>query len=787
MLVFAVLAAGLSRLNLDADIFNLLPRDSRLVESLQAYQDSFGSSNELIVLLRSNNAEVTFDVVEQIVVDLESSGLTSQVIWRNPFQHNPEELGEFLAYLWFNQPPDEFAAMSRRFADDELEVTLERVLNRMTISLQPTEVARLGRDPFNLGEVAQRASIPIAGSQIDPFASSDGFTRILILVAPFESGGFHELKAWVSAVRDYLGAWQAETDPSLSIALTGNPAFVVESGARLLRDVQLAALGTLIIVAILFWMVYRCWWPLIWLIVLLTTVLSATAVAGGLVFGTLYAASLGFAAILLGLAADYGLVLYQETVAHPDHSAREHRAAVAPAILWSAVTTAGAFFMIGRSSLPGLTQLGVLVGIGILIAAVVMLLTYLPLSGARASLQATGERQPPKPLRLSSRTAIRLTVVVMAIATTVLLQRQPAVEYNTKSLQLSASSARSVLEEIRQEIGGFDDDLWLIVSGPDEAAVRNELDTASSLLQSAVADGVLAGYHLPDSLWPRPSAQVANVGTLAWLNDRWAAAETAANNLGFVDDSLVIDRAVFTAWASFDPAEGVIWPSGPGAHWVFRQFASRQEGALSALGRLDEAPHADREALLSLADSLNERGAGQLASWSLLTDSLLGVINRDINRVLIPIAVTLLVLLIAAFRGVGEVVLSIASIGLSLTLLLALMTVLHWSWNLINIMALPMLFGAGLDYSLHVQFALRRYAGDATAVRNNVGRAILLCAASTAAGFATLGFAGNAGLASLGRVCAAGVVITALVSVFLLPAWWRIMPLRRDIGEIAQT
>ena len=113
---------------------------------------------------------------------------------------------------------------------------------------------------------------------------------------------------------------------------------------------------------------------------------------------------------------------------------------------------------------------------------------------------------------------------------------------------------------------------------------------------------------------------------------------------------------------------------------------------------------------------------------------------------------------------------------LRIATLLAVMGALGWSWNLMNVMALPMLFGAGVDYALHVQFAMRRYGGDAAAVRNSVGRAILLCAASTATGFATLGFAGNAGIASLGKVGATGIVVTSLVAIFLLPAWWRIMP-----------
>ena len=89
-------------------------------------------------------------------------------------------------------------------------------------------------------------------------------------------------------------------------------------------------------------------------------------------------------------------------------------------------------------------------------------------------------------------------------------------------------------------------------------------------------------------------------------------------------------------------------------------------------------------------------------------------------------------------------------------------------------------FGAGVDYSIHIQFALRRYYGDRSRVRKTVGRAILLCCVSTASGFGTLGFANNAGCASLGRICAAGIIITGLVSVFLLPVWWQALKAKEE-------
>src|SRR6185503_13416024 len=85
-----------------------------------------------------------------------------------------------------------------------------------------------------------------------------------------------------------------------------------------------------------------------------------------------------FASILLGLAEDFGIVIYQESRTHPELNAKGLRHEVAPGIFWSAVTTAGAFLVLNLSVLPGLRQLGSLVAIGIILGAVVMLFAYLP-------------------------------------------------------------------------------------------------------------------------------------------------------------------------------------------------------------------------------------------------------------------------------------------------------------------------------------------------------------------------------------------------------------------------
>ncbi len=773
-----VLATGFFRLRLDVDVFNLLPTDSRMVEGLKLYQRSFGSSRELVFSLRSASAEQTEKAARSLAEALDSSGLTSDVMWRSPFREDPSQLAEFLAFTWFNQTPSVFETVSDRFQEGRLQQTLDNTLERLATSFRPIEVARLAHDPFALTDLSDHISSPLAEGMEDPFASPDGTFRILFVPLPEEETGFFKIRNWVKEVGAVVDAWKGAEgrEGSLTLRMTGTPAFVAASGSGLLRDVQFAALGTLLLVACLFWLVHRHWLPLGWLVILLLLVLAVSVSLGAILLGPLNAASLGFAAILLGLAADYGLILYQEFAVHPTRSLDEQRSVVAPSILWAAVTTAGAFFMITRSSLPGLTQLGTLVGIGILVAGVLMLLAFLPPLISR--VQPRNSARPETTGRLSAltlnpRAAWWMTLLAGFGSLSLLMSRLPTVDYSTRDLGPKENEAMEALQEIQREIGGYDDAFWLIVDGADEQEVADRLEVAGRELSASVEEGLLVEYRLPDALWPRPESQQENRKTAQRLSGRLPAAREAALAAGFTKESLKLTEGAFAAWERFAETERAVWPNNPASRWVFRQFAGNDAGRLLALGQLEASSTATQAGLLELTDKISTSTGAKMFSWSLLSESLLGTMKRDVRRVLVPMAAVLLILLGLAFRNVGEVALSIATLGFSLLCLMGFMVLLDWSWNLMNVMALPLLFGAGVDYSIHIQFAMKRYRGDLFHVRQTVGRAILLCGVSTASGFGTLGFASNAGLASLGQVCAAGIVITSLISVFLLPAWWR--------------
>ena len=167
-----ILLVGFGRLRIDVDVFNLLPIDSRMVDGLKLYQQSFGTSRELIIALRSPDASQTERAARSLAGELGRSDLTTRVVWRSPFREDPAALGEFLAYLWFNQPADNYAELTRKLQKDQLPLTLDSTLERMATSMQPQEIARLSYDPLALTDFPANITSSQAPWAQDPFASS---------------------------------------------------------------------------------------------------------------------------------------------------------------------------------------------------------------------------------------------------------------------------------------------------------------------------------------------------------------------------------------------------------------------------------------------------------------------------------------------------------------------------------------------------------------------------------------------------------------------------------------
>jgi predicted RND superfamily exporter protein len=790
LLLLLPIALGLWRLRFDVEVLNLLPADSSVVHGLRLYQQNFANARELILTVSALDAGQAESAARAIALALRArTDLVAEATWTPPWLEQPGQAAELMAYLWLNQPPRLFAELTNRLNGINLTNTLAESREALATSFSPNDFAMRGYDPLGFMRLPEAATVsaPSFGSGSEFFASADGTFRVVFAESASDLTSYKSCVKWLGEVQRVIEAARSPTNfpAAVVVRYTGRPAFVAEIGGGMERDLAGPSAGTLAVIALLFYLAHRRWRPLLWLLALLVMILAGTLALGGLVYGTLSVVSLGFASILAGLGEDFGIVLYQESRTHPHLSLQEIRREAAPGIWWSALTTAGAFLLLNFSSLPGLGQLGTLVAIGVALAAVLMLYAYLPpllrsehrtpvrrvsTSFARAGSES---RTPGRRARLTWVATVALVVAGVSL----LWSRPPRFDQSPEALKPKNSQANAALVELKARLNRTQEPLWVVIEGRNETEVARRLASVEPVLQRAVSNQVISGFTLPTALWPHVENQSANRPAALALAARRDSLRAATLAAGFSTNSLAIADSVLQMWGQSMVSPDLFWPTNANSRWVLEKLTARSTNGLLAVGLIHPRPGVGDESFRELSALGGQllREDVWLSGWELLGPSISEMVRRDLLRVLPPILALVLVTLWLAFRDWRDVLLSLTTLAFTGLVLHLLMTLLGWSWNMVNLMALPLLLGMGVDFSIHIQLALRRHHGDVALVSRSIGRALLLAGSTTVAGFASLALASNAGIAGLGKVCAAGIVCAMLTAIYLLPAWWQLI------------
>jgi predicted exporter len=322
---------------------------------------------------------------------------------------------------------------------------------------------------------------------------------------------------------------------------------------------------------------------------------------------------------------------------------------------------------------------------------------------------------------------------------------------------------------VKTNITGRTDPFWLLAKGETQQAVAANLARIENQLVTAREAGVISSFDLPTSLFPNLENEIANRLLLdpIFKNVDQIRAVLLAN--GFDETSWALAGHVFAVWGKALESKPPFLPASNLSHWVLDRTISIKPGMALALGAIE--PVARGAEWQRLKQEIQSQG-GLIAGWDELGHDLFGRVRGRVPLVLGAIVLLSIICLWKAFGSLREVLLGVLTLLFALWCLLAVMKLANWSWNLMNMVAVPLLIGAGVDYTIHVQLALKRELGSLLEMWRKVGRALLLSAGTTIAGFGSLTWAGNAGLASLGMICAIGLTLICFTSVWLLPVWW---------------
>ena len=773
----AIAAFCVLRVHFNAVLYEMLPQDLPEVQGMDRLNRYFSRDGQLIVTIKAEEAfeaqEAMDSLAKRLVVEPE---LVSATFRELTLTELVTDGGGLLAWLWLNAPEGKLPNLGERLAIGRSQEEISAAMEAVQSGFFDQDVVVKSYDPLGISKLGGLFG---EGSGPDPMSSGDGTFQVMYVEGMgVDFTDYRDAAKWLEKVKLVVATWKAEWEgehegrDSVEVGLTGTPAFMAEVGARMEFDMTLSVFSTMVLIALLFWWMHRQTKPLAWLISGMLLILSITLAVGGFLFGDLSVMSAGFAAILMGLAVDYGIVLYREAY-DSGEDARGLRRAVGPGIFWAAATTAAVFLSLNLSSLPGLSEMGNLVAIGVAVGAVVMVYGFGPI--AVQFVRETKNRPVEAPVVIRSwgpRAAMLTALLVPGLTViSIFTKEMPALEANFHPFRIRESPSMIAWQALQHELSGRERVVPTVVTAANLTELHANLDAATQRIREAKAAGLIEDAILPEIFIPDPVRQAANAATVkAWLGERDRLLREIGE-AGFSEEGSALTTTVFSAWEQYlkQLAENdYAHPEGKLAAWSVDRLFAQRDGTYAALATVKPVTPRDRAWVEAIC---NENTA--VASLGSLGTALNERIRGDMVRVFLPMLGILVIMLVIIFRSWREVALSLFSLLFSTAILVLATTWTPLSWNSFNVCGLPLIFGTGIDYGIHMLLTLRRNGGDVAAARAGIGRALLFCGGSSAIGFGSFATASAHGLASLGLVCAIGILANMITAIWLLPHWYR--------------
>lgn len=791
-----------TRLKLATDLVSLLPDGSPAATDYRLFLETFGGFEKVFVLIeaegeRDENGRIepeataaVLTAAEELAAILAQSELISDV--RAGLE--PEDITFFENFVLRRAP---LLLPESGLPDLKVRLTPERIQQRaaeIAGSLRtPGGEARaqlLLADPLGFADGLDLLGAASAGMPMDLLTSSfltpEGDLSLLILspaVAEIDPESGRRLEA---ELEQAFAKVQATAERKLTFRAIGGPLYAAQD-ERLFREdlsatMPSSALTCILLLVIVFGSLriplasfagVAC--GMVW-----------TAGTISLVLGELSAVSLGFATVLVGLGIDYGIHLgsrYRHQVLQgrpPREALVESFVYKGPGLWSSALTTASGFVVLGFAHFRPLREVGLVVGLGI----VMMVLGSLTV-GAALWFSPAGSERSPAIWRFLERTINQLissaqrhpgkvlTVTVLLTAAGIWGLFGLGLSGDLRALRPANHPIFKTEELLAKRFGVGLDTSTVVIAGQNLEAALERAAAAKKILAEATA-GRASIVSPTDWLIaaPRVEARLAQLRELPFA----AAADQLEAELIRQNLSPRAFSPGLQALRAFGRGEDPgapgreDWPSG--LHELVREKESGEthvalhlrlpkdlwpEGPPAELiARVREkAPEAAMASAIRIGAELKELAGTDLRNLSLLA-------------LLVVSAVVLF-----SFRGSPvPSLLSLVPVLLGACWSLGLCGALGQPLDLLSLTVVPTLLGIGIDNGLHVIHGARQSAtgaGVAEAARH-AGVAMFLNSGATVFSFGSLMLSSIPGLRIGGLLISAGVIACFFSTILVLPA-----------------
>ena len=621
-------------------------------------------------------------------------------------------------------------------------------------------------------------------------------------------------KAATDAIRKAAADLNFESQFHAKLRLTGPVPIADEEFATVQEGAFVNTAGTILVVLTILWLALRSWRIISAVFVSLLIGLAITMALGLAMVGALNLISVAFAVLFIGLGVDFGIQFSVRYRAERHDNDNLHEALLstaryvgAPLTLAAAATAAG-FLSFLPTDYKGVSELGQLAGLGMIVAFLTSI-TVIP-----ALLTVLNPPGEPKEMGYKALAPVdrfmerrRIPVIVgtgLVVAAGLPLLWHLQFDFNPLNLRSPKVESVATFLDLRSDPALGANSIFVLA--PSIQAAKADSEKLAKLPE--VASVKTIENFVPTDQEPKLAAirQLASVLTPVMQPDPAKKPPTDADNVAAL--KAAVDGLKQTATGQ----------TGPGA-----TAATRLAGDLAKLADGDEALRERAQTALvsplkTALDELRDYMQAQPVTLETLPPEIAaGWITNDgrakievlpkgdpndnetlrtfaaavqavePNAIGGPISIlesgrtmiksffeagfwalgSIALLLWIVLRRFGDVLLTLIPLILAGVVTMELMVILGMKLNFANIIALPLLLGLGVAFKIYYIMAWR--AGQTDLLQSSLTRAVFFSACTTATAFGSLWLSSHPGTSSMGKLMALALVTTMCAAVLFQP------------------
>jgi hopanoid biosynthesis associated RND transporter like protein HpnN len=597
------------------------------------------------------------------------------------------------------------------------------------------------------------------------------------------------------------------------VRITGQIALADEEFASVAQGAVKGLIGSVLLITLWLFLAVKTWRLIVPILLTLGLGLMLTLLFAAVAVGTLNLVSVGFGILFVGIAVDFAIqysVRYRERrfeFSDPGVALRQTSVRSGAQILVASAATAAGFLSFVPTDFAGVSELGLIAGVGMLIAFLctvtflpAAITVFQPASEASEVGFAWAARLDPVVGRwrgLVLAVFVALAVLALVISPGLMFDSDPL---HTKNPNTEAMrTLRDLMDSPLTDPYSID---ILVPNVTAAAAVAEKLkqlptvaqvitlqsfvpaDQSQKLALIADANGILAPTLLaPSTVAPVTPAEIRLAAKTALAQIDPALGKLPAGHplvaidsdlkrlvvapdavllateqalTRFLPDQLNLLRDVLSA----GPVTLQDIPKDMARNWMLPDGTARVQVMVKSTAETTAGLSRFVEQVTRVAPD----AGGSAVTIEATSDTITGAFRQA--AMLAVVAIT--AILFVALRRVRDVLLVLAPLALSSLLTLLVAVLLPLPLNFANIIALPLLLGVGVSFNIY--FVMNWRAGRTRLLGSATARAILFSALTTGTAFGSLALSAHPGTASMGKLLLISLGCTLLASLLFIPA-----------------